>query len=61
MYKNQFVKIYYITSFKTFKKLSPEKFENKIFMDEIEKINGELWMPGNRTLISFNLSRNFKF
>jgi hypothetical protein len=28
-----------------------------MLMDEIEKINGELWMPGNRTLISLNLSR----
>lgn len=41
-------------------KLAQNTFESDIFMDEVEQINGELWAPGNRTLISLNLSsKNF--
>ncbi len=27
-----------------------------LYVDETEALNGELWMPGNRVLISLNLS-----
>ncbi len=40
-------------------KVAPVQADNDVFMEDVEAMNGELWMPGNRSLISLNLSREF--